>query len=303
MLPETDNLRAAFDWAVAAGEIELGYRLAIALENFWVTLDPLEGVRRFEILFEAGGDVPPILRARALRCYAGSHEMSDHSEEARGALEASLSLFEEFGDERDVAVLIHRRGVNALNRGMPEQAREPLERSLEMFRHVGSARGEAQAIGGLGYLAQEDGDVDLAVELWEKSLAMVRETGFLWWQVGMLAALAAAALERGRPAEAAALAREQVSLSRQVADRQNAVYGLSFLARAAAEDGDRFRAGQLWGSIEAEESRSPIGFWERERDVYEAQLRPHRDADFERGIRSGRGMTLDRAIEVALAYG
>jgi predicted ATPase len=301
VLPETDNLRAAFDWAVAVGEIELGYRLAIALENFWVTLDPLEGVRRFEILFAADGDVPPILRARALRCYGGSHEMSGHPEEAHDAYEASLSLFEDFGDERDVAVLIHRRGVNALNRGKPEQAREPLERSLEMFRHVGSVRGEAQAIGALGYVAQEDGDLDRAVELWEESLAMVRETGFLWWQVGMLAALADAALERGRPAEAAALAREQVSLSRQVADRQNAVYGLSSLARAAAEEGDRFRAGQLWGSIEAEESRSPIGFWETERDAYETKLRPHRDTDFERGLRSGRGMTLDGAIELALA--
>src|SRR5205823_9910077 len=60
--PEQDNLRAAIDWSVAAGEIELGLRLAVALENFWVIFDPFEGVRRFETLLAAGGDVPPILR-------------------------------------------------------------------------------------------------------------------------------------------------------------------------------------------------------------------------------------------------
>jgi predicted ATPase len=300
LLPETDNLRTAFDWAVAAGEIELGFRLAIALENFWVTIDPFEGVRRFETLFAAGGDVSPILRARALRCYGGSSEMSGGHEQAKRAYEESLALFEEVGTEGDVAVLIHRLGINALNRGKPDLAREPLERSLDMFRRQGSKRGVAQAIGGLGYLARDEGDLDGAVELWEESLAMVRDTGFLWWQTGMLAALAEAALERGRLEEATALAREQLALGEQVADRQNAVYALAYLARAAAERGDRIRAGQLWGAIEVEESRSPIGAWESERDLYEAALRHHSGAEFESGRRDGRRMSLDQAIQLAL---
>jgi predicted ATPase len=38
--PEQVNLRAAIDWLEAAGEIELAVRLASALENFWVIVDP-----------------------------------------------------------------------------------------------------------------------------------------------------------------------------------------------------------------------------------------------------------------------
>jgi predicted ATPase len=94
VLPETDNLRAAFDWTVEIGEIELGFRLAISLENFWVTLDPFEGVRRFEALFAAGGDIAPIIRARALRCYGGSSSMAGKHEQAQRAFEESLALLE-----------------------------------------------------------------------------------------------------------------------------------------------------------------------------------------------------------------
>jgi predicted ATPase len=300
VLPETDNLRAAFDWAVEAGEIGLGFRLAISLENFWVTLDPFEGVRRFETLFAAGGDVAPILRARALRCYGGSSNMAGKHEQAQRAYKESLALFEQAGDERDAAVLIHRLGINALNLGKPELAREPLERSLVMFRRVGSQRGVAQAIGGLGYLAREEGNLDQAVELWEESLAMVRDSGFIWWQAGMLAALAEAALERGRFDEAAARAREQLSLSSQVIDRQNAVYALAYLARVAAEEGDLHRAGVVWGSIEVEESRAPVGGWEWERDTYESPVLAHAGAKFDQGRREGRRMAFNQAIEFAL---
>jgi len=158
VLPEQDNLRAAIDRAAAVGDIELALGLAVALENFWVTIDPFEGTRRFETLLDAAGEIPAVLRARALRCYGGSSEMAGLHDQAQRAYETSLALFRDVGDDRDVAVLVHRLGINALNRGKPELAREPLEESLAMFRWVGSGRGVAQAIGGLGYLAREEGD-------------------------------------------------------------------------------------------------------------------------------------------------
>ena len=301
VLPETDNLRTAFDLALEIGQVDLAYRLAIALENFWVTIDPFEGVRRFETLFEAAPDVAPILRARALRCYGGSSSMAGEHEQAQRANEESLALFERVGDERDVAVLIHRLGVNALNLGKPELARELFDRSLAMFRRLGSERGVAQAVGGLGYVAYAEGDVDQAVDLWEESLETMRDTGFVWWQSMMLQALAEAALERKRFDVAAARAREQLTLSRGLRDRQNAVYALTYLARVAAEAGDLHRAGVLWGSIEAEQSRAPVGVWEEERAKFEAPLLAMAETGFEHGRAAGRRMTFEEAMGFALA--
>jgi hypothetical protein len=67
VIPEYETARAAISWALEAGETELGLRLAVALENLWVTRDPFEGMRVFERLLAADAGAPPTLRARALR--------------------------------------------------------------------------------------------------------------------------------------------------------------------------------------------------------------------------------------------
>src|ERR1051325_3929536 len=45
-LPEQANLREAIDRALADGRVELAADLVLALEIFWVTHDPFEGMRR-----------------------------------------------------------------------------------------------------------------------------------------------------------------------------------------------------------------------------------------------------------------
>ncbi|MDQ2909884.1 MAG: adenylate/guanylate cyclase domain-containing protein, partial [Actinomycetota bacterium] len=135
--PDQDNLRAAIDWLAAAGEVELALRFAIALENFWVIVDPFEGMRRFEALLAEGG-APDMVRARALRCYAGSSFLAGKFEQAQRANEESLALFREANDERGIAELLHRIGINTLILGERERAQELLEESLALFRRLGS---------------------------------------------------------------------------------------------------------------------------------------------------------------------
>jgi predicted ATPase len=297
--PEQDNLRAAIDWAVATGEIELGLRIAVALENFWVITDPFEGVRRFETLLAASGDLPPILRARALRCYGGSSHVSGSFEQALGAYEESLALFRAAGDERGVAVLVHRLGTSALAREQPE-ARELLEQSLELFRRTGSRRGEGEAIGSLGGLAHREGDFERALELYRRSAELVAPLGFTWWQVSMLGGIAECALHLGRAAEAEAPARESLSLAHEIGDRQGTVFALALLAWVAAESDDPARAGRLWGALEAEEERGPVGQWETERESFAARVLAPTGAELERGLAEGRRLSLEAAVEEAL---
>ena len=94
-------------------------------------------------------------------------------------------------------------------------------------------------------------------------------------------------LAQNRPEEAAARARQALRLSQRIGDRQLSVYVLAFLARAAAENGDVYRAGRLWGAIEAEEARRPLGAWKDDRDQYAARVLAHADAHLEQACERG----------------
>ena len=44
VIPERDNMRAALTWALETDERELGLELVVALENYWATSSPQEGI-------------------------------------------------------------------------------------------------------------------------------------------------------------------------------------------------------------------------------------------------------------------
>ena len=68
---DRDNVRTALDWALDSGAVEIGLRLAAALENYWVTNAPAEGAAAASGLLAGAPDsLPPELRALALRSAA-----------------------------------------------------------------------------------------------------------------------------------------------------------------------------------------------------------------------------------------
>jgi hypothetical protein len=61
------------------------------------------------------------------------------------------------------------------------------------------------------------------------------------------------------------------------------------------------RAGRLWGAVEAEEVRGPLGQWELERDEYSTRVLANTGPDFETARGAGRVLALDEAIGYALS--
>ena len=299
--PDQDNFRAAIDWALEAGEIELAAEIAISLENFWVTVDPFEGARRFAAILERADDVDPILRARLLRCYSGSSHISGEYEKSFSALEESMALFKEAGDIEGVAVMAHRLGIALLGRGELERAREELENSLRLAEQLGSRRGVAESIGAFGYLAVDEGDPERAIRLFEEAAAIAEEVGFLWWRLAMLSALAEAQLTLGRAGEGEASARAALAVANAIDDRQMMVLDVALFAWASALSGNAARAGRFWGAVEAEASRAPLGQWEAEHELFEQRVLAVDGAEFSRAREEGRRLTFARAVEEALA--
>jgi len=296
---EQDNFRAAIDWAIDC-DPELAFRLAIALEQFWVMNDPLEGVSRLRGLLEHGPRVPQVLRARGLRVYAESAYVAGDFDTSQQVQEESLREFRELGDESGIAIALHRLAVGAITAGDLVQGRQLLDECLAICERRPNVKLVADSFVKLGSIAWREGNRERALELWAEGAGRCEVIGFTWMQAIAVLAIADAADQLGRTELAGQRAPEALRLCRECDDRQLTLYALALLARLAAKDGQADRAGRLWGAIETEESRGPVGHWENERDQELASTVARESPEFEEGRSAGRWLTLDEAVEYAL---
>jgi predicted ATPase len=296
---ELDNARAALDWWSDVDPTQ-ALELATALEMLWATAAPVEGVRRFEALLQRAGGASLDLRARALLAYASTaHPAGDDALPER-LYEQSLQAFRQVGDERGVAILLFRLANNAYYRGDSERAGRLCRESLALHEELGNVAGQAQAVALFGELEHAGGNLERGAELIELSANLAGEAGFMWWRARMLRKLVDCMLDAGRTSDADACARESLRIMSDIGDRQMVVFTLARLARIAAETGSYERAGLLWGAIEAEEGRTPMGAWAKERDRLGAPVLAHECSDLERGRQWGRLLSFDDAVDAAL---
>ena len=300
-IAEQANLRAALDWYVAAGDVENAVRLAVGIENFWVTNNPEEGIQRIGALLDDAGSLPPELRARGFRAYAGSAAVIDHQERATAALERSLAEYRALGDERGIAIILHRFAVIAWMRGDNVTARSLSEESLEHFVRTGFKKGEAQVLSALANVEWADGNAERAFELLERSATLAGEIGFRWWQAGTFCRLAECELALGHVPEAGRWAREGLAVSHAIGDRLMMVFLVGVLARVAAETGRPHLAARLWSAVEAEGERSLPAVSMRELEPHRTQVLAQAGPELEGSRAAGRRLSLDDAVADALA--
>ena len=270
VLREQDNVRAAMDWAADA-DVELGLLLGVALENFWITHDLAEGLRRFEALLGRAQNVDPALRARAYRDYGGCADVLGDVERARSAYERSGELAREAGDERMAAEAVFRLGVTACTGGDLVEGRRLYEESLAEFRRLGDRIGELQALGNLGWLELEHGDRETGLAMVAESDRIAVDAGWVWWHAQTLGGYTELAFDAGRFDEVEHHAREVLRLGIEMDDERQVLFALAMLAAAAAGRGQKERAVRLWAAVEAQETG--VGrFWAFDRERVAAQV-------------------------------
>jgi predicted ATPase/class 3 adenylate cyclase len=298
---ELPNVRAALRWALEHHQLELGLRLATALEQFWVYSDPFEGARWLEELLSDAETVDPAVRAAALRSLGGAVYIVGEFDRGLELYEQSLALFRALGDESGESHMLHRIAVDALNRGDIERARPLADEGLEFSERIGDRKGVALALSTLAGIAEAEGERERAMALYEESAQAALEAGFTWWAAGSLLNLAELAEKSGGAEDAARWLREAMTLMSRLGDRQHLVYGLAFGAQIVAKQGRTADAGVLWGAVEAEEERGPIGQWESDRAEYADPVLAYRSPEFDRGRAQGRTLSLDEAVQRVLA--
>jgi predicted ATPase len=296
---EAYNLRAALAWWLET-EPELCLRLAAALDAFWVVTNPAEGMRWYQLLLERVADAPLELRARTYMAYGSAANPAGDDVLAEEMYRRSFEAFTELGDRRGVSVALLRLGVSALYRGDVKRALELAEETLELGREIGYRVVESQALTLAGEVRYLLGEHERGIALLEEGADLAAEIDFPWWRSRTLRKLSDCMLDLGRADDAEAYARESLKLMRPIGDRQMMVFALARLARIAGETGRPDQAGLIWGAIEAEEERSAMGAWAKERERFWEPIRRHAGADFERGRALGRELAFADAIDAAL---
>ena len=271
--------------------------LAVELEHYWVTNSPFEGARILTRLLESEG-VSSLVLARGLRCLGGCEQIVGDYDAAATAYARSLAGFEQLGDERGVANLLHRQASLACARGDSAQARTLVARwtrSSSAFARHGSRRSSPGHSLTRSRLDGNNASRD------SSSISRARRRagaiGFVWWEAVMTGSAAEVADLLGLASEALRLALRALDLCHEVGDRQNTAWGLATLAAVERDLGNVDRAAVLWGAVEAEERRGRLG------PGSSSASRSPRDSRMSRATASSAGiaLTLDEAVAYALS--
>jgi predicted ATPase/class 3 adenylate cyclase len=217
----------------------------------------------------------------------------------------SLELYRQLDDRWGIASALLNFVLAEGDHSNYEQAQKHLEESLALFRQFGDIRGIGGALVGWGSLARVRGDDEQAIALFEESLALFRQLGDKEGILSQLANLGYMAYRRDDSARMAACFREGLLLSEEIGDKGNIAMHLGGLAGAIGLAGRPELAGRLFGAADAlldaiGQTRDWIDSSDYDRIV--ATVRTHlSEGAFAMAWEAGRGLTLEQAIEEALA--
>ncbi len=227
-------------------------------------------------------------------------------EEARRLGEEGLAISREQGDTETSAVILCWLGILAHREIDYERAAGLFEESLRLSREVGTPFVTIMVLNQIGINERHQGNLERAAALHEESLSLVRRSG-AGDRPYTLRCLGIVALYQGDYERATEFFKESLLGAREMRYRWIISECLVGLAGVSAASADHARAARLFGA--AETLRETIGHRPSPQDQadYDRRLAYAKkglgEAAFASAWTAGRAMTLDQAIEYALATG
>ncbi len=304
---EHDNLRAALRWCIQHHHAEPGLRLAAALWWFWYVRGyATEGRTQITAVLAlpgASGVTGPraqvLLGAGQLALTQGDYPA------ARAALDHSVALYREVGDQRGTAAALLAAGFAARVQEDHETARAHLKEGLQLSQATDHPFVTAATLHHLGMIAADvDQDPDTAQRLLRESLALYRTLGFPRFVALVMLTLADLALSQGDTGAAHQLLRDGLSTMRQVGEKLGIPDALDSFGHLAATQGQPERAIRLAGAAERLRTISGTHSWpvnERRRTRWITETRRALgETAFHAAWAHGSAATGNRAVAYAL---
>jgi tetratricopeptide (TPR) repeat protein len=242
---EHDNFRAVLRWSLAEERLEVGLRLATALQRFWETRGHWSEARRWLLdLLDTPGTAaqPTPLRAAAL-AHAGTfaHLLRDHAV-ARQLLEEGLHLARTAGTAGTAAFALHGLAEITLSLGDRTAARPLLQESLALARQLDDAWATARVLSNLTGVARDDGDIELARSLAEEGISIARRGGER--RIESTIPINLASLHEGDPVAARGYLEHALATKQDLGDHYGAGRAFHGLGWLAFDRGDHLSACQ-----------------------------------------------------------
>lgn len=251
---ESDNLRAALAWFLAAGETTAAAELACNLEEFWQRRGHYSEGRRWleQVLAQmAGRSVPAHVRGRTLRAAAVLAYRQGEQAQACSWLAESLALLRAAGDRSGEAHVLCDLGRIAMDQGRWADAVRLSTEGLAVARPLDDPCAIHCALTNLGRARLCCGEGEAAAALFAEAHGLAVHMGDTRGIAVSLANLAWIALGRRELERSTALAQEGLRLCHLLGERETLAECLEVLALAAAAAGDLRRGWALRGGAEA----------------------------------------------------
>jgi predicted ATPase len=188
---EHSNLRAALEWCVETGEIEMALRLGAALWRFWSIRGYLvEGRQRLERLIALCTSRGSKSLIKVIYAAGVLAEAQGDYRTAQSMFAQNLSMQRAMGDKWGIANSLNNLGIIALRNNDYSAAQALYEESLGLWRELGNRGVAALSLTNLGNIAADLGDYVRANSLHEESLSIFRELNDLRGVATSLAHLA-----------------------------------------------------------------------------------------------------------------
>jgi predicted ATPase len=248
---EHDNYRAALAFAGEADSIELRFRLAAAVSQFWLVRGHLAEGRAWleETLAPAAAqEMPPLLRAQILRKLATLEWRQGDFDIAGERAEKALPLLAGEVDENERYRLLILLGCIEYSRRNREASRDWWEQSAALARTLQNEAHLALALSNLGVVAAELKDFEGGVSIYEESIESARRADHREYLAGALLGLGDMYLRLGRYEAGRTQLAESMELYRRLGFHDKLASCCVWLAPAPEHDGDLAFAVRLLGA-------------------------------------------------------
>jgi predicted ATPase/class 3 adenylate cyclase len=264
---EINNVRAAVDFGLERGDVELVREITASLQMYWIMRGPYSEARSWLERALALGDGEDDTRRRLLSALGTiAYTQGDHEVAVRASDEAGR-LAMQLGGATEGFELLKDQGFAALMKGDFETAEHLFREGLAVAIAVDNGVGVSSCRLNLAYLANKSRRHEVAENLLAENLPFVRRKGQTRCEAHTLAGMAETTLRRERPSEGADDALLAARRAMQIHDHPTAVYCLDLFAVSAAARGDLRKAALILGATEAAREEMGAGPDEDEDEI------------------------------------